>query len=415
MSRCTPVAISSDVEKAFLQVGLNQPDRECTRFLWVKDPTKPASGENVVTFRFCRVPFGVIASPFLLSATIQHHLTETESAAAEEITRNIYVDNVLGSAEDTQAAQKYYEQQKKIFGEASMNLRQWTSNDQDFIDSLPEKDRAKGNHRSTKLLGMGWDTEDDVIWVPSPRAFSNIQTKRELLQCISSIFDPMGTISPITVEAKIIMQELWKKKFGWDEVLPDEIRDECQKLCDSLTSLDEIKIPRFVGTRSDDSTPKYELHVFTDASAQAYGAVAYLRTTCGEKVSVDMIFSKSRIAPTKPTSIPRLELFAAVLGTKMVKFLREQVPFEFSDTFIWSDSKCALAWITNDSRRPQFIARRIKTIHEVGDVRYGHVSGKENPADIVSRGTNTASLIQSDLWWEGPAWLKSKRTRLRMQ
>ena len=113
-----------------------------------------------------------------------------------------------------------------------------------------ENDQVKGNR--TKVPGMGWDTEDDVIWVPPPRAFHEIETKRQLLQCISSVFDPMGVVSPVTVEAKIIMQELWKRKFGWDDILPDDVRKECQKLCDSLLSLSGIKLPRFVGARNND-------------------------------------------------------------------------------------------------------------------------------------------------------------------
>ena len=89
---------------------------------------------------------------------------------------------------------------------------------------------------------------------------------------------------------------------------------------------------------------------------------------------------------------------------RALKLLYEELQEE---THIWTDSKCALAWVTGNQQRPQFIARRIKTIHEVNNVMYGHVSGKENPADIVSRGANATSLQQNTLWWEGPTWLKA--------
>ena len=131
-----------------------------------------------------------------------------------------------------------------------------------------------------------------------------------------------------------------------------------------------------------------------------------MRTIQGDNITADLIFSKSRVAPTKPTSVPRLELFGVVLGAKMIKFLRKESPFEFDHTYLWTDSKCALAWVTQHESRPLFIKRRIKTIHEVENVQYGFVPGRENPADLVSRGANASELQQKEVWWKGPNWLE---------
>ena len=86
------MTLVADVEKAFLQVGLQPDDRDVTRFLWLKDPSKPTLEKNVQVLRFTRVPFGMISSPFLLAATIKHHLTKAASPIAHQVADNMYVD-----------------------------------------------------------------------------------------------------------------------------------------------------------------------------------------------------------------------------------------------------------------------------------------------------------------------------------
>ena len=299
---------------------------------------------------------------------------------------------------------KYYEKCKEVFDSASMNLRQWMSNDKKFMENIPEKDRTQST--TAKVLGMKWDAEEDVMSIVTPRVYHDIQTKRQLLQCISSVFDPLGLMNPVTVQTKVVMQEIWKSGIDWDEILPEDVQAECRKLQNSIAGISGTTIPRFVGMKGDMGNVQHELHVFTDASTHAYGAVAYLRTIQGDNITADLIFSKSRVAPTKPTSVPCLKLFGVVLGAKMIKFLRKESPFEFDHTYLWTDSKCALAWVTQHESRPLFIKRRIKTIHEVENVQYGFVPGRENPADMVSRGATASELQQKEVWWKGPNWLE---------
>ncbi len=94
--RLPEIAMVSDIEKAFLQVGIKGPDRDLLRSLWVKDINNPELGGNLMILRFCRVPFGVISSPFLLEATVKHHLKKADTEVAEDISKNIYVDNAVG-------------------------------------------------------------------------------------------------------------------------------------------------------------------------------------------------------------------------------------------------------------------------------------------------------------------------------
>ena len=136
------IAILADIEKAFLQIGVQEHDRDVTRFLWYTDPTRPEKIEgNLSVYRFCRVPFGIICSPFLLEGTLRFHLKKEGSSIAQLINDNIYVDNVCVGVNSVEEGLQFYKEAKDIFKGASMNLREWTSNCDEFLDHLPEKER----------------------------------------------------------------------------------------------------------------------------------------------------------------------------------------------------------------------------------------------------------------------------------
>ena len=130
--RIYKVALTADVEKAFLQVGLQPADRDATRFLWLKDPTKPLSQDNLQIYHFTRVPFGIISSLFRLGATILHHLEQAGSPTAEKIMKHMYVDNLLPGVNSSKEAREFYSESKEVFQESSMNLREWGSNSKEF-------------------------------------------------------------------------------------------------------------------------------------------------------------------------------------------------------------------------------------------------------------------------------------------
>ncbi|XP_065186225.1 uncharacterized protein LOC135817053 [Sycon ciliatum] len=400
--RLNPIAMSSDIEKAFLQVGLHVRDRNVTRFLWVRDPSKPPRGDNIVIYRFCRIPFGVIASPFLLGATIRHHISSSENTQSQAVENNTYVDNVLGGAESVEDAVEYYREVKGIFAHASMNLREWATNSESLKQQIPESDRAIA--QLVKVLGMEWDTNLDVLGLtPNPAELKNVQTKRHMLSVLSSFYDPLGIYSPIVFRAKVLLQEIWKLKCNWDDVLPAAILTEWHEIAHDLSTASQTRIPRLASFTSN-VEPRYELHVFCDASKAGYGAVAYLRTI-STNVSVRLLFAKSRVAPLKETTIPRLELLAATLGARMINFLRKELPLQLT-TYLWSDSQCVLGWVKGKGKDlPTFVAHRVAEISRNEDVQFCYVNTRSNPADQLSRGTTTATLLKSNLWWTGPEWL----------
>ena len=137
--RTRPIAIFSDVEKAFLQVGIREADRDVTRFLWIKNLSNlKVTESNLDTYRFSHVPFGVVCSSFLLGGTIKFHLRKIGTPIALDISNNIYVDNVSLGANSVEEVYKIYLESKEIFREASMNLREWVSNSFEFLDLLPK-------------------------------------------------------------------------------------------------------------------------------------------------------------------------------------------------------------------------------------------------------------------------------------
>ena len=243
-----------------------------------------------------------------------------------------------------------------------MNLREWATNSDVVNNSIPECDRCDSD--TVKVLGMLWDTKSDELRLNSCNAeFHEVRTKREMLSAISTFYDPLGYFSPIIFRGKLLLQDVWKMKLDWDEALPEPVLTQWQEIAHDLSEASRMKIPRYA-TPTADATSTYELHVFCDASKSGYGAVAYLRTV-SENPSVQVILAKSRIAPVKETTIPRLELLAALVGARIVNFLRKEIPLSLTNTYLWSDSQCVLGWINgNIQSLPTFVANRVSEIRK---------------------------------------------------
>ena len=233
-------------------------------------------------------------------------------------------------------------------------------------------------------------------------------TKRNLLSVLASLFDPLGIISPLITYVKVLFQEVCKAKTDWDEEFTGETRRKWEVWCRDLIEVNEVVVPRCVYTSPTEEVLDCSLHGFGDASQKSYCAVIYFvyRTNVG--VYVHILTSKARVAPLKPTSIPRLELMSARLLAQVMKSVKDalenQVCIDY--TYYWLDSMTALYWIRNTGEWKQFVSHRVNEILKLttkGD--WGHCPGKENPADIGSRGELGTTLKSNRLWWVGPEWL----------
>lgn len=221
------------------------------------------------------------------------------------------------------------------------------------------------------------------------------------------MFDPLGWIAPVTVAAKIMIQELWRLDLGWDDPLPRPLAERWEALDRDLAGVAGCSVPRWLGTSL--SAPAVELHGFSDASQAALGAVLYLRVldeTLGN-ARVTLLGAKSKVAPLKKQTIPRLELSAAHLLARLTAHAISVLDLRDAPVHLWVDSSVALAWIQGaPSRWRDFVANRVAAIHELTPrARWRHVAGVENPADCASRGMLPSELRRCSLWWHGPSWL----------
>ena len=408
--RLNRVGIVADIEKAFLQIGLQSNQRDVTRFLWLKDlEIASITRDNIQEYRFCRVPFGVISSPFLLGATVEHHLDSYNCEITKRLKEDIYVDNVISGTESAGDAIQFYNGAKAIFSDASLNLREWLSNSSDVNNILPAAD--KSSCRTTKVLGHIWDTENDSISLKNTVMPTEAQepTKRIVLKTIASVFDPQGLFSPVLLRGKVMLQTLWCKGLDWDDTIPHEDLHAWSDIKVDIQNISDYQLPRCVKMETNCDTQN-RLVCFCDASSNAYATLIYLHQTDGYDSKVDLLFAKTRLTPVKGMTIPRAELMAVLIGVRCLNFVQQQLKLSIVDNFLWTDSQCVLKWICSDKDLTVFVANRVREIKSHSAVSFGYVSTKENPADIATRGCTLQKICENELWWQGPQWLKKHPT-----
>ena len=198
-----------------------------------------------------------------------------------------------------------------------------------------------------RALGVQWNVASDQF------GFSIVikdrpATRRGLLSIISSVYDPLGLAPSFILNAKLILQDLCRNKYGWDNKIPDEFLYHWQAWLQELPKLEQVTIDRCFKSPDLGEITSCQLHHFSDASQQGYGAVTYLRITGHDgNVKCSFVMGKSRLAPIKPVTIPRLELSAAVVATRLEKISRGELSLPINESFFWTDSTCVLRYLEN--------------------------------------------------------------------
>lgn len=408
--RLFKVAFTSDVAKMYRQILVNPNDRRFQLILWRTEPTS-----ELKTFALNTVTFGTTSAPYLAVKTLIR-LSEDEKVSypkgAECLRNGFYVDDCIYGADTVAEALEIQNQTRMILRSAGFHLRKWSSNCEELLSSVPESDRETKTllnfdlKSSVKTLGVQWSPKNDDFHYQIQFNDASTFTKRSVLSEVAKLFDPLGWISPCIIKAKILIQRLWSESFEWDRPLSSELNQEWLLIREGLQNLSQtIKIPRWLGTQA---ISEIEIHGFSDASQSAYAGAVYIKSKIGNDIFVNLLYSKTKVAPLKKISIPRLELMGALLLARMISHLKSVIGFQNKSIFYWSDSQITLAWIKSSHKRTVFVANRVTEIQSLTCAKdWRYVETKKNPADYGTRGVLGPDLIDSNLWCHGPDFIKT--------
>nr|XP_029137104.1 uncharacterized protein LOC114921369 [Labrus bergylta] len=229
-------------------------------------------------------------------------------------------------------------------------------------------------------------------------------TRRGMLSVISSVYDPLGFLAPITLPAKIMLQELCRRRCGWDDNIPADIGNQWIRWLEDLKGMDSFKVERCIKPKHFGQLTEAQLHHFSDASQEGFGIVTYLRIENSKSsVHVSFLLGKARVTPLKQVTIPRVELTAAVLAVRVDHTLRAELDLPLDHSTFWTDST-VLKYIKNEDKCfHTFVANRVTTIRDATHVsQWRYIHTKENPADDASRGMKVGDLLNGGMMDGGP-------------
>lgn len=401
-------AITADIEKMYRQVWLDTDDQNMQLIVWRLNPTDKRESY----FRLKTITYGTTSASYLATKCLKVLAAEgreTFPLAAEAAGRDFYMDDIITGCDDLQCAIQLQKELQNLLLSGGFNLRKWCSNSGEVLSNVPRESCEFDFHQDqedrncVKTLGITWLPALDEFNFKASWIGDKIITKRNVISETAQLFDPLGLASPVIVTAKIFMQELWKQGFDWDDELPLNLQDQWRTYRLELFKLNRIMIKRYVSQPIGSK----QIHAFSDASEKAYGAAVYIRSDDGNGgIKCKLLCAKSRVAPLKVLTLPRLELAAAKLMVDLVKRVQAAIGLSPEQSYYWTDSRITLAWIQAESSSLKtFVANRVSTIQRSSIVaNWRHIKGDDNPADLVSRGCFAGGL--NDLWFNGPLFLK---------
>ncbi|GBN34828.1 hypothetical protein AVEN_61683-1, partial [Araneus ventricosus] len=404
------IAFSADIEKAFLQIGIKENERDFLRFLYFDKN----NDNKLKCFRMTRVPFGVTCSPFILAATIKHHIKKFKgnSEVHEMLDSSVYVDDLFYGGDSLEKAHQLSTDAVNVFREAGINLRKFQTNSTELKKIWIENNvTSETENDNRKILGLIWNVNTDTLKLEIDSLLEMIPnlkcTKRHILKTVAKIFDPVGFISPFVIRVKCLLQQLWELGLDFDDAVPQRVRQNWLEWCAEVETLKSFSLKRTLFSNYD--VDEMEIHVFADSSTKAYGAVAYIRHK--RTFEVQFVLSKTRVAPVKKLTLPRLELLGALIAARIASYLKSLLRIYACDTYCWTDSSIALNWIKGSAIRwKQFVANRVREIQTLTDPgKWKFCEGRENPADLLSRGCSAQKLLNSEIWWSGARWLSQPK------
>lgn len=376
-------------------------DQDSQRILWRGCNKEKEADVHVLQV----MTFGATCSPFC-AQYVKNRNAEKFGKIYPEATKAIqkqhYVDDYLDSFSSIDEAKRIVNQVIEIHQHAGYYIRNFISNDTELLESIPVERRHKSSIKpmedkdssAEKVLG----TRDDCLayqikWNKyGDKLLKNeVTTMREVLAYIMSIYDPLGLISNLSIHGRMLMQELHKATTKWDDPIPTHLQEQWRTWIRTIKEAENLSIPRCI---TYGNVEYIELHTFVDASDKAFAAGVYARSTNQYGSCVRLIAGKARVAPIKGLSIPRLELQAAVLGTRLANLISKELRLKISKTYFWSDSQTVLSWI-----KKIHVKLHPFVVHRIGEI---FLPSEKNPADAATKMTSYKTI-----WLNGPEFLRS--------
>ncbi|XP_024870477.1 uncharacterized protein LOC112453778, partial [Temnothorax curvispinosus] len=398
--------VATDITKMYRQINVHEDDWNLQRILWLDELL------NEVAYYLTTITYGTKAAPFLAVQTLLQ-LVKDEGhnfpLAVPSILHGRYVDDSFGGADTVQQLIKIALQLKNLCMAGGFPLAKWHATHPDVLTAVQaEKNQGSQitfDNCANKILGLRWlPQEDSFAFATRISSHTDHLTKRLVLSEVAQIFDPLGFASPVVIKAKMLLQELWHHKLQWDEPLPSQLSLRWLIIRKELTSLRKISILRWYTTWS---TSTVGFHGFSDVSQLAMAAVVSITVHGSNGATISLVCSKTKVAPLKRLTIPRLELTAALLLSRLMQYVQATLKLNVTATHLWTDSVVILTWIkSHASRWKDLVRNRVSQIQKLtANAHWKYVPGTSNPADCASRGLNTAQLQSHSLWWTGPPWI----------
>lgn len=360
--------------------------------------------------------FGAASSPgcanFGMKQMASDNETEFGTDVANFVRHNFYVNDGLKSVSTISDAVTLIQKSKEMCQKSGLRLHKFLSNSKDVLKDIPQNERAKvlknvdllhDKLPVEKTLGIQWCIESDFLQfkiVLNDRPL----TRRGVLSTLSSVYDPLGLISPFILVGKQILQEMCRNQIDWDSPIPYTLRTRWEKWRINLQQFQNlhVEVARCFKPKDFGKVITAELHHFSDASTMGYGQCSYIRLVDDQdNINCSLVMAKSRVTPLKSITVPRLELTAAVVSVRMNLLLRNELESTNMTEWFWTDSSVVLGYIANNTRRFHvFVANRVQQIRDVSEpYQWNYVSSSDNPADIASRGASADELVNNCRWF----------------
>ena len=368
--RLGKIEIVADIKKVFLQIAVDEDERDFLRMIWYKNVF--AQNPTVKILRFARVVFDLTSSPFILNGTFRIHLQkylrdDHNKEIIQKLIGELYVDDVTSSLNNEIEGQQFYEIAKSCLTSASFELRKWVTNDdklQQYFNYKESNGNLTTNNTNRKVLSLTWCTENDTFVFDFKNLVTlaeNLKpTKRNMLRISAMFYDPIALISPIILQLRLIFYKFYIGKYDWDTELPVTLRN---KLIKEIKVLEGAPVSRHVLCKCENQN--IDVYGFCDSSGEAYAACIYILSQCFHGVTVNLVTSKRELVPSKPQTIPRLELLSSLLLSKSLVSVLDVISqvITVSSIFCWSESMVVLWWIKQVEKRcNMWVQNRVNVI-----------------------------------------------------